>query len=757
MFSKLQTRLARLQLSAAMRLGSLSRAEELSAEQITDLRIIGPLFRVLDRRPVDPSGIEHVAEAIVARAASGRSSRLVATCAYYLCDEAITGYREIEREFEGTGASVEVPPGLLALRKRLDQVSGRGGKVWGDTLRLFTLWSSLVGGAFQAADPDVVTAIARSIGACCEKPHPDSGELTPSMVLSLAAHTVLEKGHPEMAQRLALQLSRIAESHGYQVIADMIYLPTVRTGTDEEYFQAIDRASQAARQLPSDDPARELALLLADASDDQWSGADNDRRSPSQRLFQDGMRLMRAGDRDRAAVAFEEAADTAARRTGEPATDRQYRGMAATLAFHNRFHHVFHAPDSPSTELERHLATLMSHDFASAREAYGCSDALRDVVRYCALRSGEESYAWLAAIVADIRGEYDGGLAVGHVEASRDAIDVASRELAVKDLLTGFIALPSREELTAQASAKTIIWVSEVNDNGEPCIVSVMLRPGDPAPKAFPTTIRSDRGLSVMRQATAAELDDADEDAQSAVATLREWIFRQEVDPSLPLLIIPDRRLWCLPWAAIVPPDVTTVTLAPSVSSAARLASHATRRRVPVVAGVFDIHLRGARQELKALQALAADGRVVLRQAGSLADLKGILDEGQIDLLTIATHGTSSDGFEYRLLFPDSDASPAGLLGLSLPPNVVLGCCWSARQGAQADGMATALACMSAGASTVVGALWAVDDWLAGRILASAYPDFAAGMPLAQAVHSAYLRRRERVTGAALAVLGLAG
>ena len=71
------------------------------------------------------------------------------------------------------------------------------------------------------------------------------------------------------------------------------------------------------------------------------------------------------------------------------------------------------------------------------------------------------------------------------------------------------------------------------------------------------------------------------------------------------------------------------------------------------------------------------------------------------------------------------------------------------------DRKALACARLGAGASRVVGALWDVNDWLAGKILASAYPDFAAGMDLAQAVRAAYLRRREAVTGAALAVLGL--
>lgn len=42
-----------------------------------------------------------------------------------------------------------------------------------------------------------------------------------------------------------------------------------------------------------------------------------------------------------------------------------------------------------------------------------------------------------------------------------------------------------------------------------------------------------------------------------------------------------------------------------------------------------------------------------------------------------------------------------------------------------------------------------------GTILAAAYPDFAAGKTLSEAVRSAYRRTTRPVSGAALAVLGL--
>ena len=220
-------------------------------------------------------------------------------------------------------------------------------------------------------------------------------------------------------------------------------------------------------------------------------------------------------------------------------------------------------------------------------------------------------------------------------------------------------------------------------------------------------------------------------------------------------MIIPDRHLWSLPWGAAAPAGIAAMTLAPSLSATARLATPA-RAKVPVVVGVFDLQLKGAQAELAALTTLYSARQIVLRQAHSVAELRSILLAERIDLLTVAAHGTSGDGFEYRLLFPDSPASQAGLLALRLPPNVVLGCCWSARLGEKADSLATALSCLAAGASTVVGALWDVDDEEAGTILAAAYPDFTAGKTLSEAVRSAYRRRTtQQVSGAALTVLGL--
>ena len=193
----------------------------------------------------------------------------------------------------------------------------------------------------------------------------------------------------------------------------------------------------------------------------------------------------------------------------------------------------------------------------------------------------------------------------------QQASDVAARELAVKDLLTGVIHLASEESLRAAASVKTTVWASRVIVNDEPVIVSVTLGPGDRVPRISRTIVRSDQGRDLLERATSADLADSSETVAADIATLRNWLFRQAINPAFPLVIIPDRHLWSLPWEAVsLPWDISVaMTLTPSLSATARLATPA-RAKVPVVAGVFDLQVpqRGANRTRGTHDAARAPG-----------------------------------------------------------------------------------------------------------------------------------------------------
>ena len=322
----------------------------------------------------------------------------------------------------------------------------------------------------------------------------------------------------------------------------MIYAPAVRTGTDEEYRQAITEANEAAFRLSAADPARDMAITLAEEKIKAWTAANDTLLIPSQRSFHEGVRLLRDGDRHGAAIALDAAADHAARGTGPPrptpsTADAPLRWRSPAASTLSTTPSTTRAPGLGEYWACWRLTTSPPHgNNIPVLMACGMSSST-------APQEATTSYAWLAAITAELRGEYDGGMAVGREEITRDARDLASRELAVKDLLAGFIRLPARQRLLDMTGERTVIWVSEVIDHDEQAIVSVVLRPGDIAPGSSRRSCGQRRGQSIMRRATAAQLSDSAAESADEIATLRQWIFRQEAVPARAVLIIPDRRL----------------------------------------------------------------------------------------------------------------------------------------------------------------------------------------------------------------------
>ena len=319
----------RRRLTEIMPIAGLDYAEKLSETQIVDLRTISFSFRILDRGTVFKDSLNHITESILARSASIQASKLVAACAYYLCEEVFGAYKGMGDE--------QSPPALTSFARRCDLVT-RGDEV----MRLVILWLSLQG-KFRDAAPEIIAAIARSISSFCSGLRPDSGNLTLSDALLIAAYACLETGQRELAGRLAEQLSELAESEGYYAIAEMIRTPTVTTGTDEDYFTAINQAIEIAENLRSDDPVKEIANALAEGKRREWSSADDASRSPSARGFAEGIRLLRARDFGEAATAFDHAAD----QSPSNAEDTLYIARAAVLALLCRWRTFYDSYDCP--------------------------------------------------------------------------------------------------------------------------------------------------------------------------------------------------------------------------------------------------------------------------------------------------------------------------------------------------------------------------------------------------------------------------
>jgi hypothetical protein len=714
-------------ITAYTRAADLDQLHNLSQDQIDDLRTIASGFRIIDRLPVYVAGLNHAAESLLSRAASMPTTRLVAACGYYLCMELTECYATI-------GYDDSAAP-ILPLTRSCDLASG--GKE--DTRLLILVAATANAGKFRLARLDVNEAVARSISSATPR---QPQRITPSIrcrALVAAAHISGETGNRRLVRKTAEQLIEGADSDGYRALGEL-FLSQV-THQESGYFQVVQEAERIAASISHTDPARDLIRQFTREIDDYWTAdADAGDEGPSQALVV-GSRLMQAREFNRAAAVLSRAADE---------FDDPF-GAAVSAIF--AFGCQVGAPEIVSVaEAESALEDLARHDFAWVRTFMDCSDPFRNTLLNCASTdSSGPSGAWLAARVADLLGEYSGGMAVGSTPLFDRASDTATREHRLTDLMTGKITFTSTSMLRAMAQVRTILWVNQINLGEQLFIVTILLGPHDDHPKVSTREIRSPDARQILHRAkTSGHLH-----APEEIVRLSQWAIPNGINPAYPLLIIPDRPLWSLPWAALIPEQMGTMTLMPSAASAARL-DRPSRSPVPVVAGVFDTQLAGAQAELSALQALEAEHKIVLLRAASLPQLQHILVEENVDVLTIAAHGTSGDGFEYRLLFPDSPASPAGLLGMRLPPHVILGCCWSAHLGEQADSLSTALACLSAGASSVVGALWAVNDQAAGQLLATVYREFAAGTTLADALQ---IGRKKAVMpamdSAALTLLGL--
>nr|PPQ62081.1 hypothetical protein C5F59_39670 [Streptomyces sp. QL37] len=270
-------------------------------------------------------------------------------------------------------------------------------------------------------------------------------------------------------------------------------------------------------------------------------------------------------------------------------------------------------------------------------------------------------------------------------------------------------------------------------------LVTTTLRPGAPAPLVRRTPLSLADGKALAQCSD----EESEEAPPEALARVQQMIFAdlgQPSDHGSKVLVVPDAVTWCMPWNELAPTGVKEISLTVSIAAAMRIPPPSPVE-VPRVIGVFDeVDLRGSRKEVQTLQELAASGKIHFTRVYSLIELREALESSPYDVLTVSVHGTTGDGIEYRMLLPDGPSSPAGLLQLQLPPTVVLGCCWSGKSSEQPDTTAAAVSCLVAGASRVVGGLWAIDDELAGDLLACMYVrHFVSGMPLAQALRSAHL------------------
>jgi len=301
--------------------------------------------------------------------------------------------------------------------------------------------------------------------------------------------------------------------------------------------------------------------------------------------------------------------------------------------------------------------------------------------------------------------------------------------------------------------------------------------------------IRRDAIEAMVDSLTHAILDDASpNDVQAAAAKLYDAILRPAgavAGDASTLVFVATGSLERVPWSTLYDREQrrylvedSRIQSAPSATLYARSASSGVSRtrdalivgNPKIAASFVDLPvLRGAEEEARSIAAFYSAPAVLL---GADATVARVTREAQgRDVLHFAAHAVSSETSEdqsFLVLAPDEEDGDSGMLysrdiaNLSLRgvSHVVLAACGTLRgQVVHIDGVPNiARSFLAAGARSVIGTLWDVDDDRSSSIFASIHRDLARGRPVVDAVRDAQLdaiRRGESAkTWGGLMVIG---
>jgi hypothetical protein len=549
----------------------------------------------------------------------------------------------------------------------------------------------------------------------------ESDKIDRSKTLAACASAAFQTANVALLDRVATRLEEVASSPGYTALA-LFYRSrsTMAQGRSEEKDALILRLHEVMAALPQTDPAYQAAKglykFVVDAPETLTG------QSPEQRtLLHRAADAMQCEDWVTAARLYGRIADEAepgAFRAESRCFSEQARWLAGELHSGAALHAALdrlEADDMFRVRSRKSIEYLLTYQLGEAIDLHRSGDDTSPVDR-----------------IADLLGEARGGAALGgDLRNPQDFRSDALADLSLADLLARSGRDLRNDEVDAFPD-HVKIWASFARQHDERLLVAVTSVPGEPL--RVRREVLGAKELAALRVCIGPSSEEAE---QSELDSIRSRLFADVPAESAGLIVVPDRTVWSLPWLRLVPERVSEAVVAVSLRSADRLPPVATPS-LPRVIGLFDREgLKGSERELAGLRALHDTGKIVFTGVDSLWDLASELDRNSFDLLTIGVHGDAGDGFQYRLLFPEGPSSPTALLGMRLPPRVVLGCCWSAQTNIRRDTLATALVCLLAGASQVVGGLWDVDDAIVGELLADTYGRFAAGRSLPEAFRSA--------------------
>ncbi|MFI8339311.1 CHAT domain-containing protein [Streptomyces sp. NPDC085639] len=672
---------------------------DLEAVDATDVRAVTRLYQVLDRRPVYSAALDHVVQTVDQHYARDSPKPLTRRLLASLLHETGGHFEELGRAQEAEQCrriAAELAPGGPD-RTILYLVSAISSQQ-----QLYVLGSLTVDA--------VLRALLHEVGRSGRR-------IRRARILGVVAYAAHSTGNVERLRGAVEALSVAADTPGYRALVTYYRSRLLIAGSRIGEGLAAEREfTRAAAGIGPKDHAHQLVAHLLESTASR-SGA-------MARASEAALR----GDHVGASGWY-----------GQSAEELPASPLRSAMRLFAEAARVNGGLLPSATALRESLSRLCADDLFAARTVTDVELLLTALLMRAVDLHEAGHEAEIVAELADFRGEFRGGTAVGRPQDSGAYDTDARADMTLVDFLARTTAPVPPAEIVQGLPGRHVVWVNVTGaEVGEHYLTVVTLRPSHPVPLVRRTHVSAADG-----RALAHCVGEDSEDAPAEAVRRVSGLFFADVDPDATgarILVVPDSVTWAMPWNELAPPGAAELTISMSAGAALRTRP-APAVVVPRVIGIFDeVELEGSRLEARALEQLAAQGHIRFTRVHSLAELHGALEAARYDILTVSVHGTQSDGFEYRMLLPDGPSSPAALLRLGLPRVVVLGCCWSAKSTERADTTAAALSCLVAGASQVVGGLWAIDDELAGRLLADTYDrHLRRGVPLPQALRQAHL------------------
>ncbi|MDQ3406286.1 MAG: CHAT domain-containing protein [Actinomycetota bacterium] len=667
---------------------------DVSDQDSAHLRSLAGLFDILDRRPPFDSALEHCLEVAEEVLHHGGTSRIVRAVASTVMYEVAAEFRRMGYDERGAAVAARIP--ALGEKTR--------------NFQILLLMAHLRLTTYYRASARVVAAVVRALLA--ETAHAARVDrMSPLSMCVVAAHS---SGNVALMEKLV----RLSERD----LAGILEFTRQEVATAKSPEWAVMLATRAvliAQIVAKRYPEYEPALHEATAEEARRRHAV----SPSSRnVYREVIDAVKAQDWQATARAYDVVALDQSLSAGQRAANTVFAEGA-------RLHGGLLLDEQAAMSA---VDRLIDRRIGQARN-------LVDLDFFCGLMLDNaveiHAHGGTAAVairIADLAGELRAGTAVRGTDRAAPA---ATEGTALVDMLSPDVAHWEPDTLSASPSDTSFVWISIFI--GEPrklVVFTSVLNSRTGRMTAARHNCDEELSKIVANSIGDTSMDLTDDEISILSRTLFDGLDHETLTR---LVVVPDDKAWNMPWLRLAPSTAVAVTVAPSAAIFERVTAK-TNPKPKRVLGVFDESLDGALLERDKLQELARRGLIEFDEATSYQDLVDRLTAEEYDLLTIAVHGTSNDGLEYRMMLPESTASPASILRLRLPPVVVLGCCWSGQAAESPDAVATPVGCLSAGATMVVGGLWEINDAVTGRLLSTVYEAYCTGTPFAEAFKSAY-------------------